>query len=78
MLREFYDTGHEDDSRSSFARFMLAQMQTMEKYRQTLSRRAGKEITSEQAAFMWIEHGYAAAFRQRFNHLSAAVALNSN
>lgn len=78
MLQEFSDTGHEGNSRAGFARFMLAQIQTMEKYRQTLSRRSGKEITSEQAAFMWIERGYAAAFRQRFDPLNPAIALNSN
>ncbi len=65
-------------ARESFADFMLAQIQTMEKFRQTIVRRTGREVTSEQAAFMWIERGYAAAFRRRFGPRPSEVALLTN
>lgn len=66
MLRERQNASQDERDRANFSNFMLAQIQSMEKFRQSITRHTGREITSEQAAFMWIEQGYAAAFRQRF------------
>jgi len=53
-------------NRELFARYMYAQAERIKIFRQRLSRRFGNEVTLEQAAFLWIDRGNAAAFRQRY------------
>jgi hypothetical protein len=49
-----------------FADFMREQVQRIEKFRRHLSRCRRCEISHELAVSVWIERGYAAAFRRRF------------
>lgn len=56
-----------DFARAAFIEFMSAQISCIEEFRQWLCRQHGEEISSEQAAMMWVEHGHAAAFRNRFS-----------
>jgi len=49
-----------------FTVFMHEQVRRINKFRQHLCRQRGCEISHEYAVSVWIERGYAAAFRQRF------------
>lgn len=53
-------------SGKNFTEFMRQQIFRIERLRRRLMRRSGREITHEQAAFVWIERGYAALYRQHF------------
>jgi hypothetical protein len=49
-----------------FTEFMREQVRCINEFRQHLCRQHGYEISHENAVSIWIERGYAAAFRQRF------------
>lgn len=49
-----------------FAEFMQEQVKRIEKFRRYLCRRQHCEISFDNAVTVWIERGYAAAFRRRF------------
>jgi hypothetical protein len=49
-----------------FTEFMHEQVRRIEKFRRHLSRCRRCEISHELAVSVWIERGYAAAFRRRF------------
>jgi len=49
-----------------FTAFMHEQVRRINKFRQHLCRQRGCEISHEYAVSIWIERGYAAAFRRRF------------
>jgi hypothetical protein len=49
-----------------FTEFMHEQVHRIEKFRRHLSRCRRCEISHELAVSVWIERGYAAAFRRRF------------
>jgi len=49
-----------------FTAFMREQVRRINKFRQHLCRQRGCEISHEYAVSVWIERGYAAAFRRRF------------
>ncbi|MGH7449798.1 MAG: hypothetical protein ACRENG_00480 [bacterium] len=49
-----------------FTEFMHEQVSHIERFRRHLCRHRRCEVTREHAASVWIERGYAAAFRRRF------------
>lgn len=49
-----------------FAEFMQKQVTRIERFRRYLCRRQHCEISFDNAVTVWIERGYAAAFRRRF------------
>lgn len=49
-----------------FTEFMRQQITHIERLRRWLVRHQGGEITPDQAAFVWINRGYAALFRRHF------------
>jgi hypothetical protein len=53
-------------SQRQFAEFMHEQLNRIEKFRKYLCKHGGTEISLEQAVNIWIERGYAAAFRRRY------------
>jgi len=49
-----------------FTGFMHEQVRRINEFRQHLCRQHGCEISHDYAVSVWIERGYAAAFRRRF------------
>jgi len=60
------DVEHRVMAQQSFTAFMHEQIQCIDQFRQQLCRQQDCEISHEYAVRVWIERGYAAAFRQRF------------
>lgn len=57
---------HYSTTQEQFTRFMQEQVQRITRFRHHLCRQHGCEISHEYAVRVWIERGYAAAFRRRF------------
>jgi hypothetical protein len=53
-------------AQQKFTGFMHEQVRRVERFRRHLCRHQRCEISLEHAVSLWIERGYAAAFRQRF------------
>lgn len=53
-------------AQEQFTRFMHEQVCRINKFRRHLCRQRGCEISRDYAVRVWIERGYAAAFRRRF------------
>jgi hypothetical protein len=53
-------------AQQKFTEFMHEQVRRINEFRQHLCHQHGCEISHEYAVSIWIERGYAAAFRQRF------------
>jgi hypothetical protein len=53
-------------AQQKFTEFMHEQVRRINEFRQLLCRQRGCEISHEYAVSIWIEQGYAAAFRRRF------------
>jgi len=53
-------------AKQMFTAFMHEQVRRIDKFRRHLCRQRGCEISHEYAVRVWIERGYAAAFRRRF------------
>ncbi|MCI0692754.1 hypothetical protein L0337_12220 [candidate division KSB1 bacterium] len=53
-------------AQQKFTDFMHEQVRRVERFRRHLCRHQHCEISPEYAVSLWIERGYAAAFRRRF------------
>lgn len=60
------ETQQHTTAQEQFTRFMQEQIQRITKFRHHLCRQHGCEISHDHAVRVWIERGYAAAFRRRF------------
>jgi len=60
------DTKWRATAQQKFTSFMQEQVNRVERFRQHLCRHQRCEISLEYAVSLWIERGYAAAFRRRF------------
>ncbi|MCG3118019.1 MAG: hypothetical protein ALAOOOJD_00152 [bacterium] len=56
----------ESTMQQRFTEFMQEQVTRIERFRRYLCRRQHCEISFDNAVTVWIERGYAAAFRRRF------------
>lgn len=60
------DAQFDGTAQQKFTEFMHEQVRRIEKFRRHLCRHRGGEISHDYAVTVWIERGYAQAFRRRF------------